>query len=116
MKFILYKFSQSPIITFITVVCTAFMMLFVGLNLNVIVSIILSLLMFLVIFIPIISIFYPIIFIGYSIAGILTVQDSPQVYSIALVALMILNILRFGYMFLFVIKNTCYPNMFVLEK
>lgn len=105
MKFILYKFSQSPIITFITVVCTVFMMFFIGLNFNVIVSIILSLILFFVIIIPIISIFYPLIFVGYSIIAILTVQDSPRVYSIILVALMVLNIVRFGYMLLFAVKN-----------
>ena len=105
MKFLLYKFSQSPIVTFVTVVCTVFILFFVGLNLNIIASIILSLLLFCVIFVPMVSVLYPFIFIGYSIASIFIVRGNSHICSVILVTILALNVARFGYMFVFAIKN-----------
>lgn len=108
MSFLLYKFSQSPIITFASVVYAMFALLFFGLNLHIILSVILAVISFLVIFIPIISMVYPILFTGYMVASVCIVPSEITPHHAILIFVLLLTIVRFVFMIIFAIKN---PNL-----
>ena len=105
MSFLLYKFSQSPIITFISVVYSVFTLLFFGLKIHIVLSILLAIVSFVIIFIPIISLFYPILFVGYMVAAVAIVPKAVSPHYAILVSILILTILRFSFMFVFAKKH-----------
>lgn len=105
MIFQIYRFSQAPTVTFFSVVYTVFTMLSYGLNVNMILSAVISLVAFCIIFIPVLSILYPVIFLGYMIASTIILFDSGKIHFYLVIAVLILTIVRFSYMFLFSILN-----------
>lgn len=105
MSFLLYKFSQSPMITFISVAYEMFALLFFGLRLHVVLSAILAVVAFLVIFIPVISIFYPILFTGYMVAAVFIVPSEVSPHHAILIFVLLLTIARFAYMIIFTIRH-----------
>lgn len=105
MSFQLYRFSQSPTVTFFSVVYAVVTMLFYGLKLNLILSAVISMISFLIIFIPIISILYPVIFLGYMVASAVVLFEAGIIHFYIVLAVFSLTVFRFGFMFLFALKN-----------
>lgn len=105
MIFQIYRFSQAPTVTFFSVVYTVFTMLSYGLNVNMILSAVISLVTFCIIFIPVLSILYPVIFLGYMIASAVILSMAGVIHFYIVLAVLILTVFRFGFMFLFAIVN-----------
>ena len=107
LRFQIYRFSQSPIITFATVVYSIFVLLFVALKFSLIPAIIVSVLAFFVIFIPLVSLIYPVLFTLYTVAALILSGPKSGIHFYILAVILVLNIARFGFMIVFSLKN---PN------
>lgn len=118
MSFIFYKFSQSPSITFLSVFYFVFSLLFWGLNVNAVLSSVLALISFCIIFIPIFAFFYPLLFTMYGIASVFIVPQEAEPQHIILIFVLIITVIRFGFMIIFSIKNPELSKMydFILRK
>ncbi len=114
MSFQFYRFSQSPSVTFVCVVYSVFTMLNIGLGMNIFLSSIIALASFCILFIPIVSIFYPLIFTGYMIASSVILYSHENIYFYIALVVLIITIIRFLFMFLFSVFNPALSRQYDL--
>lgn len=114
MSFQFYRFSQSPSVTFVCVVYSIFTMLNIGLGMNIFLSSIIALASFCILFIPIVSIFYPLIFTGYMIASSVILYSHENIYFYIALVVLIITIIRFLFMFLFSVFNPALSRQYDL--